>query len=605
MREDIRSSPASWSVDEVGQWATEAGLTRETINALVQNEVDGPTLITLTKSELRSELGVSSLPARRYLWELLKNLKSEQEISDLTVAVVAHEEEISALADSLRSHSVDSSKIDADAASGGSKNNDALFASMTVAVDEMTIDARIRRQTLEDQMYAYRVQRNLNNGQIVCEDAELAHLEQNRLNELQVQSERDREYAETLAAGGGLATLEARRRQAESASRRENQTPASHAGHTETRVASLFGMCVESCASNKVNVAEAFRSGKVRPIPLSDTDVVSDDEGGHLERIEEEAFEGETDMSLGDLPTIDQCSVCLENEILGYELACSHSQCIQCTRRLLKMALLDTTLLPLRCCGIPIDMSIATRLLEFSDAALIVQRTEERTAKKKMYCPACSSFLNLDLITDTLDSNDFVCDCGTALCIQCKTSIHPWISCVENLRSPDRTNSEDNDLVMLALSREQGWKQCPECSMMIELRHGCNHMTCTNCSHEFCYRCLQPWSKKDAQCTSGKCDLWDEERLLEAGELRVQQEEAQHGQALPEALRRERLEHAVAGLRANEICVHAWIRSGGYKGECPNCSFTMWAYGMRCRSDCGSTVCYTCAYHRIPQRGWR
>lgn len=66
-----------------------------------------------------------------------------------------------------------------------------------------------------------------------------------------------------------------------------------------------------------------------------------------------------------------------------------------------------------------------------------------------------------------------------------------------------------------------------------------------------------------------------------------------------------RLFHAVEGLRANEICAHNWVRSGGYKGECPNCGFEMFVYGMRCRSDCGSTVCYTCAHHQIPQRGWR
>ena len=34
-----------------------------------------------------------------------------------------------------------------------------------------------------------------------------------------------------------------------------------------------------------------------------------------------------------------------------------------------------------------------------------------------------------------------------------------------------------------------------------------------------------------------------------------------------------RLFHAVEGLRANEICAHNWVRSGGYKGACPNCGF--------------------------------
>jgi hypothetical protein len=159
--------------------------------------------------------------------------------------------------------------------------------------------------------------------------------------------------------------------------------------------------------------------------------------------------------------------------------------------------------------------------------------------------------------------------------------------------------------MVLELSREQGWKQCPKCSVLIELRSGCNHMTCTNCSHEFCYRCLQEWNTRRAQCSSGACELWDEDRLVEAGEARVQQEEAAHGMRLAEPVRRERLHNAMAGLRLNEVCVHQWVRHQGYHGDCANCSFTMWAYGMRCRSDCESTVCYTCAHHRIPNRGWR
>lgn len=600
--EEFSSSPASWSIDEVRRWATEARLPRETINALVQNEVDGPTLVTLSKSELLSELGISSLPARRYLWELIKSLKSELQTSDFTVALEVHEEEINTLAETLWCFSVASLTIDADAASGDFRKDDAVIESMTLAVNETTRDVQVRRRVLEDRMYAYSVQRELNNGHMVCEDAELAHREQERLNNLHAQSECDREYAETLATGRELATLQARHRRDEAASRREDQKNTLNTGCAESRLACLFGLSMQTGATSEVDVAEAFRSGKVRPILLQDDTAISDDESSDLECSQNRTLGGENTY-IEDLPGIGRCSVCYEEDVRGYEFACTHSQCITCTRKLFKTALRDTTLLPLRCCDIPIDMNIASQLLNPRDARLIVQRTEERTAKNKMYCPTCSAFLNFDIFANMLDSDDFVCDCGTAICVQCKTSAHPSTSCFQNLRS--HSKSEDHDLVMLALSREQGWKQCPQCAIMIELRSGCNHMSCTYCSHEFCYLCLKPWSVRDAQCTSGKCELWDEDRLLEAGELRVQQEEAQRGQALPQALRRERLQHAVTGLRANEICTHEWTRSNGYKGECTNCGFTMWAYGMRCRPACASTVCYTCAHHSIPRRGWR
>ena len=262
--------------------------------------------------------------------------------------------------------------------------------------------------------------------------------------------------------------------------------------------------------------------------------------------------------------------------------------------------LLDSKLLPLRCCEIPIDMNIANDLLKRDEAKLILRRVEEKEASNKMYCPSCSSFINLDLI-DSSTSLELVCGCGTVICTACKTESHPGLTCRQN----QATKSGSDELV-LQLSREQGWKQCPKCSVLIELRSGCNHMTCASCSHQFCYRCLRDWNNEQAQCSSGTCELWEEDQLIEAGEARVQQQEAALGGGrLPDLVRREVFRRAIVGLQANETCNHHWIRNNGYKGDCPNCGFTMRAYGMHCTSNCGSTVCYTCARHRIPNRGWR
>ena len=61
------SPPAAWVVADVIAWATQARLAPDAVSSLTLNEVDGPTLVTLTKSELQSELGIVSLPARRYV----------------------------------------------------------------------------------------------------------------------------------------------------------------------------------------------------------------------------------------------------------------------------------------------------------------------------------------------------------------------------------------------------------------------------------------------------------------------------------------------------------------------------------------------------------
>ena len=36
-------------------------------------------------------------------------------------------------------------------------------------------------------------------------------------------------------------------------------------------------------------------------------------------------------------------------------------------------------------------------------------------------------------------------------------------------------------------------KRCPNCQANIEKNDGCLHMKCIKCSHDFCWRCLQPW----------------------------------------------------------------------------------------------------------------
>jgi hypothetical protein len=582
------AAPATWAAADVVVWATQAKLAPDIISSLTLNQVDGPTLVTLTKSELLSELGIVSLPKRRYLWELIKSLKSEQETSDYSVAIEVHEEEIRSFSFSPDSDTV---VLGPDAGSGGGAVMDNV-SSLAAVVNELVTDVQSQRQVIGDRMMAYRLQKTLNNGQEICRDAELAHEEQGRLDQLRIQAERDREYAENLAVGRERNVINRRRRQ-------ETQLLISEGSDTESqadnRIASLFGMCVQTCSDNKVNVAEAFQTGKVKPIVHPA--VVSDDESSDNDDIDRKP--AAANRNVFNLPFIEQCNVCYETEVKGYSLACDHLHCVQCMGKLFRAALRDNILLPLRCCEIPIDMNIAYDLLNQDHANLILKRVEEKEARNKMYCPSCSSFVNLDLI-DTTDGNEFLCSCDTFVCIVCKTGAHPGITCRQN----QGVQSGSDDMV-LELSREQGWKQCPKCSVLIELRSGCNHMTCTNCSHEFCYRCLQEWNTRRAQCSSGACELWDEDRLVEAGEARVQQEEAAHGMRLAEPVRRERLHNAMAGLRLNEVCVHQWVRHQGYHGDCANCSFTMWAYGMRCRSDCESTVCYTCAHHRIPNRGWR
>ena len=300
---------------------------------------------------------------------------------------------------------------------------------------------------------------------------------------------------------------------------------------------------------------------------------------------------------LNNLPIVDRCHVCLEDDYQGIVLACDHCMCVRCTRELFSTAVHDSSLLPLSCCEIPIDIRISRHMLPASDYQTLTLRMAEREASSKMYCPTCNKFINLDFV-DAQQSAELVCICETVLCISCKSKSHPKFTCAEN-----RVIMDGDDTLLLEVARQEGWKQCPKCNVMIELAHGCNHITCSNCGWEFCFQCLSPWG--DQTCSTRRCDVWDEGRLMAAGEARVAAEENALQRIIPPIAREQHVQRRMLALQENEGCNHQWVRRRGYLGNCERCDYELNCYGMRCVSDCESTVCYTCANFRIPRRGWR
>jgi hypothetical protein len=206
-------NPASWNASDVERWARQVGLSESTIMALSENEIDGPTLVTLEKDELRSELGIVSLPARRYIWGLILMLRSHQESSDRIKAIDVFEEEI----ESLPLHGP------ADASASG-----------LCVMSQLWRDAAQQREIISDRLVALGLQSN--GSQQTYEDAELARAEQDRLRQISIQSEFDRQYAHSLDRNG-------------------NVRPGVKNEENTRQIATLFGVSIQACVSNKVNVA--------------------------------------------------------------------------------------------------------------------------------------------------------------------------------------------------------------------------------------------------------------------------------------------------------------------------------------------------------------
>jgi hypothetical protein len=276
----------------------------------------------------------------------------------------------------------------------------------------------------------------------------------------------------------------------------------------------------------------------------------------------------------------------------AYEAPCEHAYCVACLRQLLLKAILEPSLLPVRCCGIEFDENVSRMVLARADFDRFQTAWAEINASSKMYCPVptCSQFINLDLV----DATVFPCpNCRVGLCKECRAGEHAGMSCTEFQESGDRSASEEQRLI--ELGEQLGWKRCARCGTMVELHTGCNHMTC-RCGWEFCYVCGVEWKSEFRLCT---CEMFNEEQLLLEGRRRA--EVVAHQQGIVHPARVEPIvQREIQRLRAHQECDQDcdWTRRARYGGSCEHCGFMMHHYHFFCRLH-ESRVCYVCKHHRI------
>ncbi|XP_042386823.1 E3 ubiquitin-protein ligase RNF144B-like [Zingiber officinale] len=122
----------------------------------------------------------------------------------------------------------------------------------------------------------------------------------------------------------------------------------------------------------------------------------------------------------------------------------------------------------------------------------------------RIYCPfkGCSAALLVD------DEDGGVATlkkaecphCRRLFCALCKAGWHGELSCSEfqRLRTKERRRE---DLLLMEVAKEKGWKRCPKCKFFVEKTAGCLHITC-RCGHEFCYGCGSKWATIHASCST-------------------------------------------------------------------------------------------------------
>ncbi|TDL23936.1 hypothetical protein BD410DRAFT_720326 [Rickenella mellea] len=278
-----------------------------------------------------------------------------------------------------------------------------------------------------------------------------------------------------------------------------------------------------------------------------------------------------------------QCAICLETTTgTTYRAPCGDYYDIECLVQTIDMATRDDSLLPLRCCRQEIPVNQVRLYVPSRMWSIFEKRLKEFNTADRLYCSnkACNGFLG----ERTTYSSSVGCgSCGISTCSRCTTLAHA-------IGAPCDPEAADAGVQqVIALGQEAGWQRCPQCRQMVELAHGCYHMTC-RCRAEFCYLCAARWKN----C---RCEQWDEGRLIAAAERQVNNRLV--GEAPQPPVVRERLVRDVAEhLRDNHECAHrSWnYRSGG--GQCELCFFNLPLYLLQCRG-CTMLACVRCRRNRI------
>lgn len=141
-----------------------------------------------------------------------------------------------------------------------------------------------------------------------------------------------------------------------------------------------------------------------------------------------------------------------------------------------------------------------------------------------MYCPyrGCGEAFDANDVVPTISDSKHRTSivqcprCRRSLCKDCKVVWHERLTCTQFQALPAHERAPE-DLELMELARKQKWRRCPKCRAMVELKFGCNHVTCT-CKHHFCYTCGADFQHKNGKyrCTGGRgCKVWDEHLLLE------------------------------------------------------------------------------------------
>ncbi|KAI0834070.1 hypothetical protein F5Y06DRAFT_177752 [Hypoxylon sp. FL0890] len=189
-----------------------------------------------------------------------------------------------------------------------------------------------------------------------------------------------------------------------------------------------------------------------------------------------------------------ECVVCFDElpSSKTAKLKCGHRMCRSCLKRSFRLSVKDPAHMPPRCCTSDIiPLKHVDNLFDVDFKRTWNRKFHEFSTRNRVYCPGkrCGQWIRPDQIRRHRSGRKSgECDsCHTKVCCDCNNRWHGSGPC-----PPDEETNQ-----ILQQAKEEGWQRCYNCRNMVELKEGCNHMTC-RCGAEFCMICGLKW--KTCEC---------------------------------------------------------------------------------------------------------
>ena len=198
----------------------------------------------------------------------------------------------------------------------------------------------------------------------------------------------------------------------------------------------------------------------------------------------------------------NDCQICGNYFIPNKEntvSTCNHSFCNNCWYQFLSIKIQENKISFIKClyyeCQEKISDKFIINLLNSNVQLIQKYKTfklelEIMNDPNKKFCPIpnCISYLELK------NENNFEVKCsnGHVYCFKCLGKPHGNSPCKAKL---------DNSLIVF--SKTHFLKRCPNCSIITEKIEGCNHITCSKCSYQWCWLCNGKYNPE--HFLEGKC----------------------------------------------------------------------------------------------------